>query len=290
MDDPDWLPRRPTLRPGIRVVRRDDEHLQVGIDPGHRLVLPDDLAAHDLLADLRVGRRPALDVPDVRRWCRALVDRRLIVDADDLARALTGPIPRAAVLACFARHGPGAADRLLGRARATVHVIADETWRPAGLRLLSAAGVAVSSDEPVATLLVHAGGEPPREALDPWLRSGAPHLVLRNRGGRVILGPFVAPGLTACLRCVDAHASDDEPGHAVVVEQHAAEADEPCDPLLMQLAITWAVRDLVAYVDGDCPATWSATVTFGPDAAPKVRPWTRHPRCGCAWGDVLAAG
>jgi hypothetical protein len=290
MDDLDWLPQRPTLRPGIRVVRRDDEHLQVGIDPGHRLVLPDDLAVHDLLADLRVGRRPALDVPDVRRWCHALADRRLLVDAGELAVALAGTLPRAVVLACFAQHGSDATRRLESRARARVEVIADATWRPVALRLLSGAGVAVTSDQPTATLLVHAGGEPPRDDLDPWARDGAPHLVLRNRGGRVIVGPFVAPGLTACLRCVDAHACDEDPGHALVVEQHTAEADEPCDPLLMQLAVTWAVRDVVAYVDGDCPATWSATVTLGPAAAPDARPWTRHPRCGCAWGDVLAAG
>ena len=289
MDHPDWLPPRPTLRPGIRVVRRDDEHLQVGIDPGLRVVLPDDLAVHDLLADLRVGRRPATDVPDVRRWCHALADRDLLVDAGELAHTLSGPIPRPAVLASFAEHGGGAAGRLRLRSRSRVQVVADEPWRQPTLRLLAASGITVATDGAGATLVVTAAGEARRDDLDSWMRDGTPHLVVRNRGGRVVVGPFVAPGLTACLRCVDAHACDDDPGHALVLEQHAAPAEEPCDPVLMHLAVAWAVRDLVTYVDGDCPASWSATATLGL-GLPDVRSWTRHPRCGCAWGDVLAVG
>ena len=64
-------------------------------------------------------------------------------------------------------------------------------------------------------------------------------------------------------------------------------ADEPCDPLLMQLALAWAVRDLVTYVEGGLPSTWSATVDVRADLTLVRREWTRHPRCGCSWGDAL---
>jgi hypothetical protein len=100
----------------------------------------------------------------------------------------------------------------------------------------------------------------------------------------------VAPGLTACLRCVDAHHCDADPRHAMIVEQHPPEPGEPCDPVLMHLALAWAVRDVVTYVEGQSPATWSASVTVDAGLAIERRDWTRHPRCGCSWGDELAAG
>jgi hypothetical protein len=288
----DWLPARPTLRPGLRVTRRDDHHLQVGFDPALRVVLPDRPGVRRLFDDLAVGRRPALDDPDVRRSCHALAERGLLVDADEVARHLAGGLPRPGVQAAFASSGPAAAAGLAARPGARIGVVADETWRAAAVRLLGSAGVPVAGarEAPAAYLLVSAGGEPDRTEVDPYLRRDAAHLIVRNVGARVTVGPFVAPGLTCCLRCVDAHGCDADPGHALVVEQHSPVADEPCDPLLMQLALAWAVRDLVTYVEGGLPSTWSATVTTAADLDVDRRTWTRHPRCGCSWGDALAAG
>ncbi len=286
MDD-HWLPARPVLRPGLRVARRDDHHLQVGLGPEQRVLLPDEPAVHDLLSDLRVGRRPAVDAPDVRRWCHALVARGLLVDAEEIARSLSGPVPRPAVLASFAQAGPDATVRLEARRHARVAIVGDEPWRAMARRMLASVGVTGAGDPPTATLVVNAGGEPQRADVDPFMRAGSGHLLVTNVGARVTVGPFVTPGLTACLRCVDAHRSDADPRHAMIVEQHPPEPDEPCDPLLMQLALAWAVRDLVTYVEGGLPATWSATVTLGPDLTVERREWTRHPRCGCSWGDAL---
>ena len=100
-----------------------------------------------------------------------------------------------------------------------------------------------------------------------------------------MVGPFVAPGTTACLRCVDAHCTDADPAWPLLVRQYAAasardRADgvpEPVDPLLASLALAWAARDLACYVDGGRPSTWSATVTLHP------RPdhvWRPAPGCG----------
>ena len=291
MDD-EWFPSRPVLRPGLRVVRRHDGRHQVGHRPDQRVVLPDRPDAGAFLADLAAGRRPALDSPGPRAWARALVDRGLVLEADLVARVHRLGPPRAASAAALARSGSSAVERLGSRARTRVAVTADDEWRAGCRELLEAAGLPAAGPRtpPTVMLVVTATGEPPRDALDAPMRAGLPHLLVTNVAGVVTVGPFVAPGLTACLRCVDAHGSDRDPGHGVVVEQHRPTPGEPCDPLLMRLALAWAVRDLASYVEGDLPATWSATVRVDAALAPERQAWTRHPRCGCSWGDGLAVG
>jgi hypothetical protein len=286
----DWLPRRPRLRPGLRAVRRDSRHLQVGLDPGDRVVLPDTESTRRLLADLGAARRPALDEPGARGWCRELVERGLVVDADAVDRALRGSLPRASVLSAFATAGSSASAGLAARSAARATVVAAEPWRTATVRAMSAAGLTVAGpgDEVVAHLLVN----PDEGLLDELMRASEPHLVVTAMAGRITLGPFVSPGRTACSRCVTAHRCDRDPGHATVREQQAAGPEDlvPADPLLVQLASAWAVRDVVSYVEGDLPATWSSTIAVDPGLALYRQRWLRHPGCGCSWGDVLAAG
>ena len=286
----DWLPRRPRLKPGLRAVRRDSRHLQVGIDPTARLVLPDGEPARRLLADLGAGSRPALDDPGVRGWCRELVERGFVVDADALDQALRGPVPRESVLTAFADVGPSATARLAARGSARVAVDATGPWRTVALRAMAAAGltVAASGARRVAHLLV----DPADELLDELVRRSEPHLVVTGEVGPITVGPFVSPGLTACSRCVTAHRCDRDPGYATVREQYAASPDSsvPPDPVLLQLAMAWVVRDLVSYVEGDVPATWSSTVVVDSRLTLARQRWLRHPVCGCSWGHELAAG
>lgn len=286
----DWLPRRPRLRPGLRVVRRDSRHLQVGLEPAERLVLRDDDVERGLLTDLASGRRPALDDPGARARLRELTERGLVVDAEALDEALRGPLPRESVLASYAEAGPPATQRLAARGAARIALIASGTWRAAMLRSMASAGLrlATSAETPAARLAV----APAADLLDELMRRSEPHLVVSELAGRITLGPFVSPGLTACPRCVTAHHCDQDPGHATIREQYAASVEDavPPDPLLLQLAAAWAVRDLVSYVEGDLPATWSATVTVDPGLTLARQRWLRHPACGCSWGDHLAAG
>jgi bacteriocin biosynthesis cyclodehydratase domain-containing protein len=119
--------------------------------------------------------------------------------------------------------------------------------------------------------------------------------------GRAVAGPFVDPGRSACLRCVDAHHTDADPTWPLLVRQHAAAtgrpragADvlappEPVDPLLATLALAWAVRDLASWVEGVPPSLLSSTLALDPALADvEVRTWTRHPGCGCSWQAVSA--
>jgi hypothetical protein len=154
--------------------------------------------------------------------------------------------------------------------------------------LLTGAGVVVDDDAPAVWLLV-VTGPVPRESVDPLVRTGQPHLLVSGDAGGRRLGPFVDPGRTACLRCVDAHEAEADPRLPFLVEQAAMGSDgtEPVDPLLDMLALSWAARDLCRYLEGDEPSTWSTTVDLDPCGPPTVARWLRHPHCGCAWDLLL---
>ena len=89
--------------------------------------------------------------------------------------------------------------------------------------------------------------------------------------GGAVLGPFVVPGVTACLRCVDAHQSLLDPDHVAVTSRYLRATAVPrddgvpdvADVALLALALTWAARDVVAHLAGREPATFSRTIRFG---------------------------
>jgi hypothetical protein len=259
------LPPRPTLRPGVHVVRRDATTLQVGVDPPERVLAPDTDGVRRLLAALREGRPPEPASADALSCLVDLLAAGLVVTADPV---------RPHAEASVGVRGP---DPLAARAVAA----------------LAGAGVSAPRDlEPPAAWLVLSEGEPARAPVDDLLREGAPHLLVVSRGGLLEVGPFVSPGHTACLRCVDAHRAEPDPRRHLVVEQIAqAVADgayEPRDELLWPLALAWAVRDLVRFAEGHRPSTWSTSFEIGPLDPPRRHEWARHPHCGCAWDALLA--
>jgi hypothetical protein len=267
------------LRPGLRVYRRDDTHLQVGLDEP-RVVLPDSPGVRRLLRDLEAAAGLDALTPDAGLAYQRLVERGLVVDQRDLTSRRAGVVP------VFASHGPEAPARLASRASCTVDVRAPQRWQTVIGQWLSEAGVAVAGPgRPAVTLLVTAG-EPPRSLVDALVTDDRPHLLLALLPDRARLGPFVAPGTTACLRCLDAHLGEDDPRRALVLEQ-LEDVDlppPPYDAVLAHAAAALAVRDLTTYAEGDAPATWSATLTVGADLACPSRFWPRHPHCGCSWG------
>lgn len=255
------------LRAGVRVSRRGDGHLQVGLHPTERVVLPDTDDVRRLLRDLGHGVRGAASVPDPVGVLDTLHERGLLEASDE------AEVRR----------------RLLGSARVGV-VSHDAGLRATALRVLGSAGLQVAERAARATVVLHVttGAEPRRETMDRWMREDRPHLPLTALAGRTRLGPLVVPGLTACVRCVDEHLTDRDPRHPLVLEQHLTpDPRDAAHPHQLQLALAWAVRDLACWVQGQHPVTWSATVEL--DAGPpRVEDWARHPRCGCAWGDALA--
>ncbi|WP_344009426.1 hypothetical protein, partial [Nocardioides lentus] len=305
------------LRPGVRVVRRDRRRQQVGLDD-LAVVVVDDPATDRTLVDLAAGRAVVRHAVDPGLLAR-LEERGLLVDPQLLAPSGSGEVEASrSVAAAYAAHGPEAA-RLLGLRRSRAVVVhgpaawAEQTRRLVALSGIQArAGVAATrrpthdggpyapgpgrgrarsvGDGRTATtaVLLLSAGEPRRADLDPLMQDGRPHLVVATVQGRVRVGPFVVPGVTACLRCVDAHASEQDPRRPLVLEQQAAAGSpDPVDPVLGALASATAVRDLVAWAQGGRPASWSATAWLGDGGATAERAWSPHPCCGCGWGNHL---
>ena len=158
---------------------------------------------------------------------------------------------------------------------------------PSRLPDLGVAGLLVADPAdgpPTATLLI-THGEPLRSRVDALVRDDRTHLLVMLLPDRVRLGPFVVPGTTACLRCLDARLAEQDPRRGLVLEQLEDRDDPPapCDPVLAHAGLALAVRELTTYAEGDRPATWSATLTLDADLTMPRREWPRHPHCGCSW-------
>jgi bacteriocin biosynthesis cyclodehydratase domain-containing protein len=250
--------RRPLLAPGLHVLRRGDTRLQVGLVRDRAVVLP--------------------DTEPVRRDLRRLLGGEILTDAE--VPAAVRPLLAASP----------------SRTNAKVRVVgfghpSGEPLRNRLRGLLTASGL--SPGRTRYDIAVIAGvGEPSRDLVDPFVQASTPHVLVRLVEGHAVVGPFVAPGQTACLRCLDATATDDDPSWPLLVEQYASACSrdrrdgttEPVDPALAELACAWAVRDAASYVQGHRPSTWSATVKLDPLLHDIVATaWLRHPACGCTW-------
>lgn len=89
--------------------------------------------------------------------------------------------------------------------------------------VLDAHGMLESPSSPVADprapviLLAHHVIDPHRSAA--LLREDIPHLPIVFAGSGVVVGPFVRPGMTACLTCVAFHRADADPSWPMVAAQ-----------------------------------------------------------------------
>jgi bacteriocin biosynthesis cyclodehydratase domain-containing protein len=277
---------RPVLAPGLRVLQRSRHELQIGLDPDLRLRLADSEPVRRTLGLLLRGEAVP-DDPQTEEVLALLAP--VLVDGAGL---VAPDIAAGDVAAAALRDPAGYPDRLAARRRAAVSVsgeLGGVDPRP----LLAAAGVRVvdpSAQAPTATLVLCVG-EVDRAELDPLLRDRVPHLVVRLVEGSALVGPFVEPGRTACLRCVDAHQALDDPHAALLATRHALARHsrhdgvaEPIDTTLATLAVAWAARDLVTHAEGDRPSTWSTTLRLtGTLGSLTQTEWLRHPACGCCW-------
>ena len=268
-DEPNarWL----RLRAGVPVVRRDGTHLQVGAHPGRRVVLPatDDSAA--LLARLGAGLDPVGLPPRSAALVASLSVAGLVVAPAERTR-------RAGLRAATGVHLPGSSpwhDELVARLGA-IGVSVGAARDRAGDRTGDEADLVVALT----------AGEPPREAADRWLLEDRTVLFVAVVDGRVRVGPWVVPGATACLQCLDGHARERDPRHPVVLEQLGETAVAEAEPWLVSLGLAWACADVARWCHAQLPSTWSATVWMDEAVAPTVEHWSRHPWCGCGWSTL----
>jgi hypothetical protein len=291
----DPRPPRPVLRPGTRLVRRSDGVLQAGLAPGERVLLPDTPATRPLARAL--ARTDLALPPDAEESLASLAG--LLIDAADLGRHRRGdPVRDGAVAAAYARHGGSGSAVLAARCEARVRIQGPTPWADRTAALLTAAGVGAADgpddgagDEAEVQVLLHTR-EPDRDLVDEAARGDRPHVWAGVTADGVRVGPFVVPGHTACRRCVDAGHSADEPGWALLREQYAGphgDLPDPVDPVGMSLAVAYAAGDVLRWLDGEQPLTWSSTVDLAA-TEPIRRTWPRHPACGCSWSGAWRAG
>ncbi len=266
------------LAPGLRVVRRGPHHLQVGLYGDRRVVLPRTRATEQVLGWLHESRPIDPEEPAV-----AIVVERLVSSG-------------------CARTRQEALEQTRRRRAARVCLLGDDLGTAVGFdtaAALSRAGLTAVVQEPAAAdvVLVASAGEVARELTDPLVRDGVAHLVVRVVDAGAVVGPFVVPGETACLRCIDAHVSRTDPDHVPVLARYVAASRRPLpgsapdvtEPALVVLALACAVRDLLAHVDGTAATTRDTTVRLGPETHREVHTaWSRDPDCGCSWPGSLA--
>ena len=114
-----------------------------------------------------------------------------------------------------------------------------------------------------------------------WMSEGSAHLHINPLIGREIeIGPFVLPGVSACLRCVTLIKRD----NGTSVEQEFVRGELP------SAAIAY-LSGLISLVVGEFFATGASSLLAAsywydlllPMRSPEIRHWNFHPECGCQY-------
>jgi bacteriocin biosynthesis cyclodehydratase domain-containing protein len=128
---------------------------------------------------------------------------------------------------------------------------------------------------------------PRPEEVDMLTAGTMPHLLVRARDTTGIVGPFVVPGLTSCLRCADLHRCDrDEcwPQLAVQLAGQAQLTDVAGTHATAAFAVMQAL-DAAAWLRGGSqppPATCEVSVELDlRSVTARHRGWSPHPGCQC---------
>jgi hypothetical protein len=162
-----------------------------------------------------------------------------------------------------------------------VHVAGGGVLAAAVADRLTGLGVVLGADKPDLVVLAGPAAEADRVAIDRLAAAGQPHLVARTGFGRAVLGPFVLPGVTACLRCHDLGRRDVDPAWPLMVFQLAQAVGPPEPPLIDWLA-AHAALEVAVWRSGRLPRTASAAVVYETTAMDaRWEAWPIRADCGC---------
>ncbi|WP_432485568.1 ThiF family adenylyltransferase [Kineococcus esterisolvens] len=120
-------------------------------------------------------------------------------------------------------------------------------------------------------------------AADGLVAEGVPHLSVVLRDTDALVGPLVLPGATPCLRCLDLHRTDADPGWPGVRDRFAAAAGGAVEETATAAALAGlAALQVLAHLDGARPAALGTTLELLlPEGVVQQRRWSPHPQCGC---------
>ncbi|WP_068157824.1 hypothetical protein [Rhodococcus phenolicus] len=278
-------PSGPALDPCLELLRRPDGTVQLGWGPdtGALVSPPEGIDAFDLLAVLRM-----LDGRHSRETILARAGDRGM-DAARIGTILDELVACGALREPAGRRGP----EIPPEPRVRIH--GDGPLSDAVAAHLAVSSVRVSrsgsytqaSDVAAwnvqCVLLTDELTPDPHLVLD-LMRHRIPHLPVRLRDGRGIVGPFVIPGRTSCLRCADLTRTDLDPAWPHLAVQLWGRVGR-ADPAVVLATTAVAVAQLDAVLNArpeSAPILVDRTVEVDLGAHRfTTRRWFRHPACAC---------
>jgi hypothetical protein len=126
------------------------------------------------------------------------------------------------------------------------------------------------------------------------VRERVPHLAVSAAEAVGVVGPFVGPGRSACLRCLDLSRAERDPAWPLILAQLAGARVEPqaCDTVLAAATGALAAAQVLVFIDTGRPgpAVTNGTLELAvPDWQWRRRTWPPHPRCTCGAERHVAA-
>jgi hypothetical protein len=296
---------RPAVKAGLRRLWRDNETLQLGLNPRRALVLtglPSQMCRlldHlDGSLDVRGIRAAAaelgIDVETTDRFLDSLTAAGVLEDATEVPKLTPEQrrrfAPELASLSLVS--SDGGASELTRRQAATVCVVGSGMVASSVRTLLGDAGVGQvlisRSVLPADVVVLVSSGPIDVRVRDDLVRRGTPHLFAGVQELTGLVGPLVLPGRSSCLRCQDLHRSARDPCWPLLAAQFAARPRgfvDPCDTALAAIVAGYATWQVLAHLGGaGVPPTVNGALEITPpDWQVRRRSWLRHPSCGCSW-------
>lgn len=119
--------------------------------------------------------------------------------------------------------------------------------------------------------------------LDALARSGTPHIYLACRDGRVVVGPTVIPGRSACLRCADLYRTDRNPQWPAMSAQLLFTSGwAPIPSRVSAVALVLAELNTLRRSGPESMLTLGHSVEISVEQGLwRRRKWQPHSRCEC---------
>lgn len=284
------------LRPGMHVLRRDMRTLQLGLEwpgiaalvdsPSVRAVLASVDGFRDVAGIVLAAKSLGVDADDAAVAVEALVGAGALVDQSVIRPSGVDEATWASMWLLAGRTSNAAA--VLSSRRATrVYVAGTGRVADQVRTLVTGEQIPLHPTREGATLVVVASDrEPSRDASDEVMSVGLPFLCVGVRELVGVVGPFVVPGRTACIRCIDLSRSQLEPCWATLVDSanHNPIPGGCCPPSLVAVTAGYAAQEVALWASGSLPVSCDALVEIPHGLGPvHTRGYEPHPHCGCGW-------
>jgi hypothetical protein len=296
---------KPALRPGLLPLWRDQDTVQIGIDPRRAVAISGMREASEVIRLLDGSRdrtqliaeasRRGVPPPVAERIVGLLAAAGAVVDfPSQVLRSLPPELreqllPVLATASVAEQDSDGGASRLARRSSCTVQVSGHGLVAGLLADLLARSGLATAGPggehTGPADLLVVVGRRSPVETAG-LLRRRQTYLSVYADEAIGVVGPLVLPGVTTCLRCIDLARAQRDPAWPLILAQLTERSANPpgCDAVLATTVAGQAAAQAVAFADRSplAQATAGATLELVlPSWQWRRRSWPPHPACTC---------